>query len=76
MSRKHCAPVNSHSYRIPRLTASSFFSDHGCHVRILEEAHALQRLEHPATIVTCANGNPVSGLDPQTHSPRFMAAKL
>ena len=71
MSRKHRAPVNSRSYRIPRLTPTSFFPDHGCHVHILEEAHVLRWHGHRSTIVTRANGNPASGLASNTYSPCF-----
>jgi len=51
------------SYRILMIAPTSFFADYGCHVRILEEARALQRLGHRVTIVTYHNGNPVEGLD-------------
>ncbi len=42
---------------------TSFFADYGCHVRILEEAQALQALGHSVTIATYHNGGPVAGLD-------------
>jgi glycosyltransferase involved in cell wall biosynthesis len=44
------------------LAPTSFFSDYGCHVRILEEARALQALGHAVTIVTYYKGNDVPGI--------------
>jgi glycosyltransferase involved in cell wall biosynthesis len=44
------------SYRVLMLAPTSFFGDYGCHVRILEEARALQALGHRVTIVTYARG--------------------
>lgn len=49
--------------RILMIAPTSFFGDYGCHVRILEEARALQRLGHHVTIVTYRNGRDVPGLD-------------
>lgn len=45
------------------IAPTSFFADYGCHVRILEEAQALQQLGHSVTIATYHNGGPVDGLD-------------
>lgn len=45
------------------IAPTSFFADYGCHVRILEEARALQRLGHRVTIVTYRNGRDISDLD-------------
>lgn len=45
--------------RILSLAPTSFFGDYGCHVRILEEARALQALGHQVTIVTYYKGNDV-----------------
>jgi len=45
------------------IAPTSFFADYGCHVRILEEARALQKLGHRVTIVTYHNGGPVADLD-------------
>ena len=42
---------------------TSFFADYGCHVRILEEAQALQKLGHSVTVATYHNGGPVADLD-------------
>jgi glycosyltransferase involved in cell wall biosynthesis len=57
------ACVQSRSYRVLMVAPTSFFADYGCHVRILEEARALQDLGQRVTIVTYQNGNPVAGLD-------------
>jgi len=56
------APGNC-SYRVLMIAPTSFFADYGCHVRILEEARALQRLGHRVTIVTYRNGRDLPGLD-------------
>ncbi|MBX2997405.1 MAG: glycosyltransferase family 4 protein [Caldilineaceae bacterium] len=45
------------------IAPTSFFSDYGCHVRIFEEARALQRLGHRVTIVTYRNGRDLPDLD-------------
>lgn len=42
---------------------TSFFLDYGCHVRILEETRALQRLGHEVTIVTYYLGRDLPGLE-------------
>ena len=55
--------TNSRSYRVLMIAPTSFFADYGCHVRILEEARALQRLGHRVTIVTYRNGRDLPGLD-------------
>ena len=39
-------------YRILMIAPTSFFSDYGGHIRMLEEARALQELGHRVTIVT------------------------
>lgn len=44
------------------LAPTSFFGDYGCHVRILEEARALQALGHCVTILTYYKGNDVPGI--------------
>jgi glycosyltransferase involved in cell wall biosynthesis len=41
---------------------TSFFSDYGCSVRILEEVRALQGLGHQVTVCTYRNGKDVPGL--------------
>ncbi len=49
-------------YKVLVLAPTSFFAHYGCHVRILEEVRALQRLGHSTTIVTYHNGSDVPGL--------------
>lgn len=48
--------------RILSVAPTSFFNDYGCHVRILEEARALQAAGHDITLLTYAKGNDVPGL--------------
>ncbi len=48
--------------RILSLAPTSFFGDYGCHVRILEEARALQALGHSVTVLTYYKGNDVPGI--------------
>ena len=43
-------------YRILMIAPTSFFSDYGCHVRILGEARVLQRHGHAVKIVTYYKG--------------------
>jgi glycosyltransferase involved in cell wall biosynthesis len=50
-------------YRILMVASTSFFSDYGGHIRILEEARVLQRLGHQVTIVTYYLGNDPPGLE-------------
>lgn len=51
------------SYRILMVAPTSFFLDYGCHVRILEEARALQRLGHHVTILTYYLGRDLPDLE-------------
>ncbi len=51
------------SLHILMIAPTSFFGDYGCHVRILEETRALQRLGHRVTIVTYRNGRDLPELD-------------
>jgi glycosyltransferase involved in cell wall biosynthesis len=51
------------SYKILMIAPTSFFSDYGCSVRILEEARALQRQGQQLTICTYRNGQDLPGLD-------------
>lgn len=53
----------SRPYRVLMVAPTSFFSDYGCHVRILEETRTLQKMGHHVTIVTYRNGKGVPGLD-------------
>jgi glycosyltransferase involved in cell wall biosynthesis len=55
--------IDASGLRILMIAPTSFFSDYGCHVRILEEARALQRLGHRVTIVTYRNGRDLPDLD-------------
>jgi glycosyltransferase involved in cell wall biosynthesis len=45
------------------IAPTSFFADYGGHIRILEEARALQRRGHRLTIATYHNGDDLPGLD-------------
>jgi glycosyltransferase involved in cell wall biosynthesis len=44
------------------IAPTSFFSDYGCSVRILEEARILQKLGNEVTVCTYRNGQQVPGL--------------
>ncbi len=44
------------------IAPTSFFSDYGCSVRILEEARVLQKLGNQVTICTYRNGHDIPGL--------------
>lgn len=50
------------SLNILMIAPTSFFADYGCHVRILEEAQALQRLGQRVTIVTYYQGRDIDDL--------------
>ena len=49
--------------RILMVAPTSFFADYGCHVRILEEARALQARGHVVRVCTYHNGRDVPGID-------------
>lgn len=51
------------AYRILTIAPTSFFADYGCHVRILEEVWALQRLGNKIAICTYHTGADIPGLD-------------
>ena len=51
------------SHRIVKIAPTPFFSDYGCHVRILEETLALQASGHRVTIFTYPAGRTPAGLD-------------
>lgn len=51
------------TYRILMVAPTSFFSDYGGHVRILEEARVLQRLGHQVTIITYYLGRDLPDLE-------------
>lgn len=63
----HTPPTESNqperALRVLMIAPTSFFADYGCHVRILEEARALQRLGHKVTIITYRNGRDIPDLD-------------
>lgn len=50
-------------YRILTIAPTSFFSDYGAHVRILEEILHLQARGHSVVVCTYHTGNDVPGLD-------------
>ncbi len=56
-------------YRILMIAPTSFFGDYGCHVRILEETLALQKLGHTVRIVTYPRGRDVPDLDIERTMP-------
>lgn len=49
-------------YRVLGIAPTPFFADRGCHVRILEEAYALQALGHHVTICAYHLGRTPAGL--------------
>ena len=49
--------------RILVIAPTPFFADRGCHVRILEQAHALITRGHKVTICTYHHGNDVEGVE-------------
>lgn len=51
------------SYRILMVAPTSFFLDYGCHVRILEESRALQRMGHKVTVLTYYLGRDLPHLE-------------
>lgn len=55
--------------RILMIAPTSFFSDYGGHIRILEETHILQRLGHQVAIVTYYKGSNMPGLDIRRTAP-------
>jgi glycosyltransferase involved in cell wall biosynthesis len=56
-------PEPSDPLRVLKIAPTSFFADYGCHVRILEETLAIQRLGARAAICTYPGGRDVFGLD-------------
>ena len=55
--------VKSDGLRVLMVAPTSFFSDYGGHIRILEETLALQALGHQISIVTYYKGRDLPGLD-------------
>ncbi len=56
-------PARTRPYRILMIAPTSFFSDYGGHIRILEETRTLQAMGHSVTIVTYYKGSDMPGLD-------------
>ena len=56
-------------FRILMIAPTSFFSDYGGHIRILEETRALQAEGHEVTIVTYYKGSDLPGLDIRRTAP-------
>ena len=55
--------VAQRPFNVLMVAPTSFFSDYGGHIRILEETRALQALEHQVSIVTYYKGSDMPGLD-------------
>ena len=51
------------TYRVLMVAPTSFFLDYGCHVRILEEVRALQKLGHQVTVITYYLGRDLPELE-------------
>ncbi len=49
-------------YDVLKIAPTSFFADYGCHVRILEEMLALQKMGSDVTICTYGSGRDIPGL--------------
>ena len=56
ISNQQCFRVRTMSLRIVMVAPTGFFADYGCHVRILEEARALQAQGHIITIFAYPEG--------------------
>lgn len=57
--------------KVLMIAPTPFFSDRGCHVRILEEAKVLQSLGHQVTISTYHIGKDVEGIEIRRMPPLF-----
>ncbi|MCA9953367.1 MAG: glycosyltransferase family 4 protein [Anaerolineales bacterium] len=55
--------------RILMIAPTSFFSDYGGHIRILEESYTLQEMGHQVAIVTYYKGSDMPGLDIRRTAP-------
>ena len=60
---------NGKPLRILMIAPTSFFSDYGGHIRILEESRALQNLGHKIFIITYFKGSDMPGLDIRRTAP-------
>jgi glycosyltransferase involved in cell wall biosynthesis len=56
-------------FRVLMVAPTSFFSDYGGHIRILEEAYALQDLGQELAVVTYYKGSDMPGLDIRRTAP-------
>lgn len=56
-------PQGGKRLRVLMIAPTSFFSDYGGHIRILEETRVLQSFGHQVTIVTYYKGSNMPGLD-------------
>lgn len=56
-------PAEGRGLKVLMVAPTSFFNDYGGHIRILEEALALERLGHHVVVATYYMGNDVDGVD-------------
>ncbi len=56
-------------FRILMIAPTSFFSDYGGHIRILEEVRALQEMGHCVAVVTYYKGSDMPGIDIRRTAP-------
>ena len=70
------AVVAERPLRILMIAPTSFFSDYGGHIRILEETYTLQEMGHEVAIVTYYKGSDMPGLDIRPHSSVAVAARI
>src|SRR5690242_10346279 len=59
----HPRKVSILPHTILMIAPTSFFADYGCHIRIWQEAKALQNLGHRLIIATYHNGDNMPGFD-------------
>jgi len=57
------APDTGQPYHVLKIAPTCFFADYGCHVRILEETHALQQQGSRVTLCTYDLGRDLPELD-------------
>ena len=63
MTTEAAQQVGRRPLRILMIAPTSFFSDYGGHIRILEETRVLQDFGHHVTVVTYYKGSDMPGLD-------------
>ena len=63
------SPSSEQPLKILMLAPTSFFSDYGGHIRILEETLALQKRGHKIAIVTYYKGRDLDGIDIRRTAP-------